>query len=188
MFDLGYIRTANDWSGAYDAWVTAVEQAQRFSAVGKQITPWRALEIYAPDPSGGGGGGGVVRFTGVKEQTQTTKNVQMPTRLGLQRGLRAVFEEAVGRAPTDGEMRRYSKLLRSYAEEHPSITTAKQRTRFREGEVVDTDVTTRTRGGTDSADLAQLAQNRVEADPEYGAYQAATKYFNALIQGLAAPV
>lgn len=91
--------------------------------------------------------------------------------------------QMLGRAPTEGELRRFISKAHDIASRNPSITTQTTKTDSKGN----TTTSSKTKGGADAGDYAAAAQ-KLASTPEAAAYQAAGTYFNALVDMLDSPV
>jgi anti-sigma factor ChrR (cupin superfamily) len=107
--------------------------------------------------------------------------VNVPDKASAEAAVRSLFQEQLGRDPEEGEMDRYVSMIQSGYRSHPSTTTTTQTTDA-QGNTTQKSSTT---GG--NYDPSSMLVDQAQADPEWGSYQAATKYFNAMISALGAP-
>jgi hypothetical protein len=88
-----------------------------------------------------------------------------------------IFQALMGRDPDKNELDRYGSMMTSYAQKHPTVTKQTQTTDIHGN----TTSSSTSSGGYSAAGVTDMLSNQAKADPEYGSYQAATTYFNALI-------
>lgn len=88
----------------------------------------------------------------------------------------------MGRAPEGHEAKALQAMLNAYADAHPSITTQTTSTDAQGNSTT----TSKSQGGVTQQDVSQLAQESLQAKPEYASYQAAATYFPLLEQALGA--
>lgn len=162
----------------FEMWANYSAQAAAKYAAGVKLTPW---DMLAKDRK-------QRESTVVQPRTvtQTATNLDISSALTA----RAIFQEAtkalLGRAPTKAETRTFQSRLNAYEQANPQTTTTT--TSYAggiAGAVGTGDVTGQssvTSGGTTSADRAMIAEDAAKADPEYGAYQAATSGMNWLME------
>jgi len=166
----GYDTTKMNDSQIAQMWAGYAQQAGAYYAAGSKMTPWDILakdrqsrEAYMSTP---------------RTVTQTQTNVD----LSSQGDAHAIFLQAaqslLGRDPTKSEITSFQKALNSYEKKHPTVSTT---TSNYLGDQLQTQNTT-TKGGVKDATRQIMATEDVKADPEYGAYQAATTYFDAMMQ------
>jgi hypothetical protein len=172
LYKLGLVKDPNDYGAVFNTWQSAVQEASNFyMAAGKKVTPWQVLDVVA-----GGAGGGPHSTT----QTNTSKSFNIPTVADAHAATRQLFQALMGRDPDENEQDRYASMMTAYAQKHPTVTKETGTTDIH-GNV--TSSSTKTGGWTD-AGLTDVLSQKAKADPEYGSYQAATTYFNALIGSL----
>lgn len=172
-FKAGLIQNPSDYSQVQAAWNAAVQQAAGFYTYGqKQVTPWEAIDIMAGLQPGGGAN---KPFSGQK--TTVDRNVEIPSATTIRAGLKSVFTQELGRAPTADEIDRYSSMFVKAAKDNPVVTRTTGT--FENGQQV---ASNSTKSG--GVDLGQLATEKTQATDEYGAYQASTTYMNALMQAI----
>ena len=94
--------------------------------------------------------------------------------------------QALGRAPTSSEIREFASRANSIAANNPMIesTTVKYGP---DGKPLPNS-TRRVEQGASDADYRMAAEKMANADPEAGAYQAATTYYNAFLKAIGTPV
>jgi hypothetical protein len=109
---------------------------------------------------------------GATGSTQTQKSFVIPTVEDAHAATKQMFQSLMGRGPDENELNRYASMMTAYAQKHPKVTKT----------VTDANgnQTTTSSGGVSDAALGDVMSNQARQDPEYGAYQAATTYWNAL--------
>lgn len=153
-------------------WGTYAEQAASYYKAGRgqRLTPWDILakdrqqrESYMKTP---------------RSVTQTSTSYDMST----QQDAHAIFMQAaqslLGRDPTKSEVSTFQRAINAYEKANPTVTTAT--TNYMGDDV--TGRTSTTKGGVKDSARSLMAMEDVKADPEFGAYQAATTYYDALMQ------
>jgi len=153
-------------------WGTYAEQAAAYYKAGRgqRLTPWDILakdraqrESYSKTP---------------RSVTQTSTSYDMST----QQDAHAIFMQAaqslLGRDPTKSEVSTFQRAINAYEKANPTITTA---TTNYVGDDV-TGQTSTTKGGVKDSARSLMAMEDVKADPEFGAYQASTTYFDAMME------
>lgn len=149
-------------------WGGYAEQAASYYSAGVKLTPWDILskdreqrESYLKTPR-------------TVTQTQTTSS------LSTGADAHALFLQAaqslLGRDPTKSEVSSFQKALNAYEQKNPTVSTT---TSNYVGDTLQSQNTS-TKGGVTDAARGLIATEDIKADPEYGAYQAATTYFGAL--------
>ncbi|AWN05112.1 hypothetical protein SEA_VORVOLAKOS_10 [Streptomyces phage Vorvolakos] len=151
-------------------WAGYAQQAAAYYAAGKSLTPWDILskdmqqrEAYMNTP---------------RSVTQTSTSYDMSTREDAHAIFLQAAQSLLGRDPTKSEIGAFQKALNAYEKAHPTVTT--QTTNYM-GDTV-TGQTSTTKGGVKEGARQLMAVEDVKQDPEYGAYQAATTYFDAMMQ------
>lgn len=151
-------------------WAGYAEQAASYYASGSKMTPWDILakdraarEAYMKTPR-------------TVTQTQTSQN------LSSTEDAHAIFLQAaqslLGRDPTKSEIASFQKALNAYEKANPTVSTT---TSNYVGDQLQSQ-STNTTGGVTDASRGLMATEDIKRDPEYGAYQAATTYFDAMMQ------
>lgn len=150
-------------------WAGYVGQAASYYQSGNKLTPWDILskdmqqrEAYLNTP---------------RSVTQTSTSYDMSTREDAHAIFLQAAQSLLGRDPTKSEISSFQKALNKYEKANPTKTT--QTTNYL-GDTV-TGQTSTTTGGVKEGARAVMATEDVKADPEYGAYQAATTYFDAMM-------
>lgn len=156
-------------------WVTALEEAAQFSAAGKKVSPWDSAKLLA-------GVSGLadqdVKFNGTKSYTRKERNLANPA--DARELIREVVRDQIGRAPTEEEYQAFLSVLNEAQQANPSVVTDVDT--FVNGEAVSTDTTTQS--GIGSAGLAGIVRDQARQMPDYGAYQAATRLWNSLLNDI----
>lgn len=162
------------------AWDDVIGEAANFTAAGKRITPWQVAALVA---GGSAQGGGKAKgFTGSKSQTSLSVDLTDPeTAKAL---VNNVLSKQLGRAATPEEMESFRNSLSAAERANPTSTTST--TQYANGDA--TAQSSTTTGGLSGAGKEQVLQDQAMLKPEYGAYQAATTYFQALASAMGSPV
>jgi hypothetical protein len=172
LYKLGLVKDPHDYGAVFNTWQSAVQEASNFySFAGKKVTPWQVLDVVA-----GGAGGGPHPTT----QTNTSKSFNIPTVEDAHAATKQLFQALMGRDPDHGELDRYASMMTSYAQKHPTVTKQTQTTDIHGN----TTSSSTSSGGYSQGGITDMLSQKAKADPEYGSYQAATTYFNALIGSL----
>jgi len=169
------------------AWQDAVDLSARFLASGKKITPWQAAELMDPSTAGGGsrygsGGTGGGGFTGNRSSTSTSVDLTDPAT--AKAITNDTLSQALGRAARPEELTQFIQVINSAEKANPTVTSST--TRYDKG--VDVSRSETKSGGLTGAGRSQMVLDRAQALPEYGAFQAASTYFNSLVSALDSPV
>lgn len=187
MARFGLISNEDDYFNAQKVWYAAVEEAANYyNYGGRKISPYDAIGLFAgldtgwrtKDGKNGLLAGGVSK---ARTETFTDSKVKMLGPTEAKALITDVFKSELGRAPSAGELSRYTSSLAGAAKKNPVQQT--QTVRYdATGRAVDRQTTES--GGVD---FQQVSQDKAQADPEYGAYQAATTYMNALLSAIGSP-
>lgn len=167
LYEKNLIQSPYDLSAAQGVWEDVVKAATNYYAAGNPLTPEEildnaaALKKIAADP---------------KSVTSVNTAVNVMGEAEAKQLVRSIFQQGVGRDPTSDELEMYANQVVSASEEKASVTTMTQTKNSTGG--VDTD--TVSMPGYTAADAREAIQTGMERDPEYGIYQAATTYWNAL--------
>lgn len=116
--------------------------------------------------------------TGKRTTTRTSTNIQKSSNLDARALADASARALLGRKATDEESGKLLAELNRMESENPEVTTTTQESNMY-GDI--TGQTSTTSGGVTAASREQLAREAAEANPEYGAYQAATTYMGSLM-------
>lgn len=176
LYRAGIVADPNNYKQVQSAWQYAVEEAAEAYAAGRQrMTPWDVIGMMA-------GTSGAA--AGPKTTSYSSTSVNIPTKQDAAAAVRSIFQDAIGRDPTDGEIARYSSVIFGAAKANPTRTNTTTTTDA-SGNSTSSSTTS---GGMTAAGYQEMLENKVRQDPEYGAYQAATTYMNALMDAIGAPV
>lgn len=159
-------------------WASYVNQAAAYNTSGVKLTPWDVISKDMKQRE--------TAYQKARTVTTTSTNLDMSSALTA----RAIFQEAsralLGRAPTKAETKLFQSQLNAYERANPQTTTTT--TSYAGGAVgapgtgEATGQSSTTKGGVTSADRAMMAEDAAKADPEYGAYQAASNGMNWLME------
>lgn len=151
----------------FKAWSSYATQAASYNAAGKMLSPWDVLSMDGQGRQ--------------NNQPTTTTTTDTSYNISNYQDTHALFMQAaqslLGRAPTVAETKAFQSQLNAYQRANPTKTT---RTTTTDAQGNSTS-TTSSSGGTTAAGMQDLAQQQAQQNPEYGSYQAATTYFNALL-------
>lgn len=172
------------------AWGDLVTVAQQAQQAGSNLSPWDILNTYRTRSGMTYKRGNweydaatnqPIRYIGPKTKTTTSTTVNTLTREDALALTKDSMARLLGRAPTSGEVGQYLTILNGLAEKNPQVTTT---TSTIDDQGVQSEKSSRTTGGISQAGLQAAAEQKIEQNPEYGAYQASTTYMNALLQML----
>jgi hypothetical protein len=176
---LGYdkVSAPNDVMGFIALWQDAVDEAAVFQAAGKRLSPMQVLEYGA---TGNAKTRADRAFSGGM-QTQKKRTIQLTDPVSAKAMIRQAFKTAIGRDPTDAEIRTLAGSLTAAEKAHPQVQSMT-------GSVDAAGNPTGTTTETDSGgiDPSAFLQQQVEANPAAKEFQAASTYFPALMQSLGA--
>lgn len=183
--DAGLIRPGADGvsdTEVFEAWQRAANYAAMYNSdreKDKWISPWEAVHRLAVQ--GVAGAGGAYDPFRPRTQTSTTKRnfTKGSDAEAVTRSLESIFNEEMGRAPTQEERAIYQRLVQKAYDKNPERTTTVTQT----GEDGNTTSTSTAAGGVDmTATLLDQVRDTDEAD----AYQAGATFFEAAMQALGA--
>lgn len=157
------------------AWRAYTIQAAQQTTNGRNMTTWDVVALDLLTREG-------QRQQEALKVPKTTTTVQTATDLSTQLDAKAILYQAsqtlLGRAPTDTETSNFWANLNSQESANPQVTTTTTTT-APTGEVTDQN---QVRTGGMSAEAKQmLVMDEAKKNPEYGAYQVATKFQDALM-------
>lgn len=121
-----------------------------------------------------------VKYVGPLTKTDTNTRFDLSTREDALALAKTSMAQMLGRSPTQGELSNYMSLLNGYERANPQTSSSTSRIDPTTGEVTSTDTTSM--GGTTQAGKAAMLEEQMKQSPEYGAYQASTTYYNAMMQ------
>lgn len=153
-------------------WGNYVAQAANYYAQGVTVTPWDIIakdrdqrEAYMNTP---------------RTVKQTSKSFDMST----EGDARAIFytaaQQLLGRDPTKAEVTSFQKALNDMERANPTVTTT---TANYLGDTLQSQES-ETTGGVKEGARQMMSMDKAKSSEEYGAYQAATTYFDAMMQML----
>lgn len=116
--------------------------------------------------------------TGKRTTTKTSTNLQLSSQLDATALMDAAAKSLLGRGATPEESKRLLAAVNQLERANVEKTTMTQSTDMY-GEVIDQ--SSETTGGVSAGAREQVAVQQAEANPEYGAYQAATTYMGSLM-------
>lgn len=116
--------------------------------------------------------------TGKRTTTQTATNIQKSSALDARSLMDAAARTLLGRKATDEESAKLLAAVNKIEAENPEVTTT-TREEDMYGQILNQSSTTT--GGVSAGAREQVAREQAEANPEYGAYQAATTYMGSLM-------
>lgn len=153
-------------------WGSYVEQAANYFGGGANITPW---DIMAKDRA---------QREAYMNTPRTVTQKSTAYDLSSEGDARAIFYSAaqslLGRDPTKAEVSQFQKSLNAMERANPTVTTT---TSNYIGDTLQSQTST-SEGGVKEGARQMMSMDQAKANPEYGAYQAATTYFDALMRAI----
>lgn len=116
--------------------------------------------------------------TGKRTTTKTATNLALSNQLDANALMDAAARALLGRKASEEESKKLLAAVNELERANPEVTTTTQETDMY-GEVLNQ--SSETSGGISAAAREQLARQQAEANPEYGAYQAATTYMGSFM-------
>lgn len=151
-------------------WADYAAQASSYYKRGQKFTPWDILamdraqrEEYMNTP---------------RTVTQTSKSYDLSTKGDAHAIFMQAAQQLLGRDPTKSEISSFQKALNKYEQANPTVTTT---TSNYLGDTLQSQTST-TKGGVKEGARQVMAMEEAKSDPEFGAYQAATTYFDAMME------
>ena len=167
----GYNASGLTDSDLAKAWGAYTEQAASYYAQGKKLTPW---DILAKDRR--------MRENAPPEAPRTVTSTETNADLSTRQDAHALFLQAaqqlLGRDPTAQEIKGFQSTLNAYEKANPVTRTTVSKY---QGQDLQSQKST-TQGGVSAEAKQLMASQDIKKDPEFGAYQAATTYFDAMMQ------
>ncbi|EFQ83222.1 hypothetical protein HMPREF0063_11495 [Aeromicrobium marinum DSM 15272] len=177
----------DDFLGEWDAAVKLAARSWEATNGGKTGTPlsvWDVIDLRARSAGGSGGRGGGGGGGRPRTITQTSRTINEITEGGAWALMTDAARQALGRAPTDEEVRAFAQRANQIASANPQITKSTM-TQNADGSSQTTNTTVQP--GATGDDFALEAKKMTDT-PEAGAYQASTTYFDALMRGIGSVV
>lgn len=173
MYAAGLISHPADMHAVYLQWQDAVEEAALRKYYGQNITPFQVIAMRLSLAAG---------MNNNREQTATRTSYNIPSPQDGEAMVTDLFHSALGRDPSKDELAKYTSMLVGIAKANPSVeNTTSDKTGAHT-------TSTSTTHSLSQAGMEQALLDKVKADPEYGAYQAATTYYNAALKAIGSPV
>jgi hypothetical protein len=166
--------TATDAQMA-QAWAGLVTQSAAYAAAGQQVSPW---DVLAKDIASNNGGKGKQGTT----QTRNISTVNYTSAADANAIFTASAQSLLGRAPTADELTAFRNNLHGLEAANPTQQTIEE-TFNPQGFMIDKNVL-KSSGGVSQGAQQNLALQQAKTNPDFGAYQAATTYMNALKQAI----
>lgn len=182
LVEIGYLdaEDADDYQSLLKAWNEIVGEAAQFSMSGKDVDPWAAAKIIAgTDESGRTKAARERGFTGTRATMQESVDLTDPTT--AKAAINQTLARMLGRYANDEELAAFTATLNQAERDNPVVTRTS--TTFADGEA--TGSKSSSSGGVDGG---QVLEDTAMGTPDYGAYQAASTYMNALTAAIQSPV
>jgi hypothetical protein len=184
-----------DYSTLRKWWEDSIDEAADWLSHGRSnIDPYAAAAILAGrDPSDATAYSSAGARERAVNQSFRSRAITKSLNLTDPDSARAIINGALskylGRDATDEEITAYTQALNESERKSPVVTTTDTTTSYdSQGRPTTTVNASSQKGGVSDAQANQMATDRAQALPDYGAYQAATTYASALFQALGAPV
>jgi hypothetical protein len=152
-------------------WADYVQQSANNFAAGITLTP---DEILDKDVAARGA---AASLAGTK--TSTTSEVNLTSKVDSDAIFNSAAKSLLGRAPTPDEYAQFQASLNASERANP-VNATTTTTTDAQGNVVSQN--RQSTGGVGAGGAQLLAEQKAQQNPEYGAYQAATTYWNAAMQ------
>lgn len=173
------------------AWEYLVQSSVTFNSKGgSKWTPWTILNSYGKPGAFGTvrrdnweydvATGERLRYVGPLSKTVTSKHVDLSSPEDVKALTTQMLRELLGRAPGDKELAQFRSSINSLERSRPEVATTVQTISPETGEVVGESTTTS--GGVSDTARASIVQDKTVDTKEYGKYQAATTYWDAMMQ------
>lgn len=183
--ETGLIKPGSDGVSAadvFEAWQRATNYAAGYNkdrGPDAWISPWEAATRMGV--SGVAGEGGAYDPFKPRTQTQTTKRdfTKGNDAESVTRNLESIFQQEMGRAPTEQERAVYQKAIQKAYDANPEKTVSTTQTDAN-------GVTTGTTTASGGVDMTATLLDQVRNDPESQAFQAGSTFFDAAMRSLGA--
>ena len=180
MQDAGLdVKSFDDVNSVWQGLVERAAKTYTFSEGEKKVTPWDVLDLIKREDETANGGEDPDNFTHVS----TSKSVQDISEGEAWSTLQSNLSRMLGRDPSDQEVRDFTHRMNTLAARNPAIS--KTISTYKDGRLTNS-TTKEVESGFTADDMAMTAYENAQSDPEYGAFQAATTYYNSAIQALGA--
>lgn len=128
-----------------------------------------------------------IKYVGPTSKTTTEKHVDLSSPADVKAIATQALRELLGRAPTAKELAQFKSSINAEEKANPTVTTTTQQLKpnLASGTVDVTSQSSTTSGGVSDAARAALVQDPTMQTKEYGKYQSATTYWDAMMQMLA---
>lgn len=183
--ETGLIKPGSDGvspAEVFEAWQRATNYAAGYNkdrGPDAWISPWEAATRMGV--SGVAGEGGAYDPFKPRTQTQTTKRdfTKGNDAESVTRNLESIFQQEMGRAPTEQERAVYQKAIQKAYDANPEKTVSTTQTDAN-------GLTTGTTTASGGVDMTATLLDQVRNDPESQAFQAGSTFFDAAMRSLGA--
>lgn len=180
MQDAGLdVRSFDDVTSVWESLVERAAKTYTFSKGERKVTPWDVLDLVKREDESANGGEDPENFTHVS----TNKSVQDISEGEAWSVLQSNLSRMLGRDPSDQEVRDFSVRMNNLAARNPAIS--KTISTYKNGRLTNSKTVEKDSGFT-ADDMVMNSYEDAQADPEYGAFQAASTYFNSAMGALGA--
>jgi hypothetical protein len=180
MQDAGLdVRSFDDVTSVWESLVERAAKTYTFSKGERKVTPWDVLDLVKREDESANGGEDPENFTHVS----TNKNVEDISEGEAWSVLQSNLSRMLGRDPSDQEVRDFTVRMNNLAARNPAIS--KTISTYKDGRLTNSKTIEKDSGFT-ADDMVMESYEDAQADPEYGAYQAASTYYNAAVGALGA--
>lgn len=180
MQDAGLdVKTFDDVNSVWEGLVERAAKTYSYSKGEKKVTPWDVLDLVQREDETANGGKDDENFTHVS----TSKSVQDISEGEAWSTLQSNLTRMLGRDPSDQEVRDFTHRMNTLAAQNPAIS--KTISTYKDGRLTNS-TTKQVESGFTADDMAMTSYEDAQADPEYGAYQAASTYFNSAMSAMGA--
>lgn len=180
--ETGMVKPGASPADLFEAWQRATNYAATYNKdrdQGKWISPWEAADRMGVLGVAGSGGA----YDPFKPHTQTSTTRRDFTKgsdaSAVTQSLESIFNQEMGRAPTEQERGVYQRLVQKAYDAHPETTTSTSQT----------DASGNTTSNTTQAggvDMNATLLDQIRDTPESDAYQAGSTFFEAAMRALGA--
>lgn len=176
-------------------WKKLVDEAARYGSVGKKVTPFDLMASYV-SASGGGNAwtsqgvwevntvtgerryAGPGKYLGNGQAQETSSRVDLTDPDTAKAVATKLFQDMMGRDPGAGELGGFASALHSAEQNSPVVANTTTTYDMTSGQALSS--STQSSGGVSAEGKAYIGEQQVKKKKEYGAFQAATTYQNAL--------
>lgn len=185
MIDVGLLPEDYDRGQFEKAWADLVDKAARRFQVNpdQYLTPEDMIDLYGSAGAPGIGSARQPGQPGGPSVTDVTTGIQLSDSTQAWGLLRGMLRSELGRNPSDAEVDSFQAALNEAQTAAPVVTTSTQSTDLAGNRTVNQTKT----GGMDEKGFAE-GYVEDEHDEEYGNYQAATTYADAMMRAIRSPV